>query len=78
MKYIKGTKDDIMTLSAKSLQVIRWYVDSSFAVHPDFESHTGTIITMGKGAAQNTSSKHKINTQSTCKAELVAVDDMTH
>ena len=33
---------------------------------------------MGEGAIQSASSKQKLNTQSSCKAELVAVDDMAH
>ena len=75
MQYIKGTKDDVMTLSADSLHVIKWYIDTSFAVHPDFKSHTGAVMTMGEGAVQSASSKQKLNTRSTCKAELVGVDD---
>ena len=78
MQYIKRTKDEILTLWADSLHVIKWYVDSSFAVHPDFKSHSGAVMTMGEGAIQSASSKQKLNTRSSCKAELVAVDDMAH
>ena len=78
MQYIKRTKDDVMTLSADSLHIIKRYVDTSFAVHPDFKSHTGAVMTMGEGAIQSASSKQKLNTCSTCKAKLVGVDDMAH
>ena len=37
MKYLKGMQDMKLTLSAKNLQSIKWYVDVSFAVHPDLE-----------------------------------------
>ena len=78
MQYIKRTKDEILTLWADSLHVIKWYVDSSFAVHPDFKSHSGAVMTMGEGAIQSASSKQKLNTRSSCEAELIAVDDMAH
>jgi hypothetical protein len=29
--------------------VIKWWVDASYAVHDDMKSHTGGIMTMGKG-----------------------------
>ena len=35
-------------------------------------------MTMGEGAIQCASSKQKLNTRSTCEAELVGVDDMAH
>jgi hypothetical protein len=50
MKYLNGTKGENLTLSADDLRVVKWYVDASFAVHPDFESHTSTMMTLGKGA----------------------------
>ena len=64
-----------MTLSADNLQIIKWYVDASFAVHPDFKSHTGAIMTMGNGAIQSISRKQKLNTRSSTEAELIGVDD---
>ena len=50
MKYLNGTRKKYLTLSADDLRVIKWYVDASFAVHPDFKSHTGAVMTMGNGA----------------------------
>ena len=75
MKYLNGTRSERITLSADSLHVIKWYVDASFAVHPDFKSHTGATMTMGRGAVQSISRKQKLNTRSSTEAELVAVDD---
>ena len=75
MKYLNGTRSERVTLSADSLHVIKWYVDASFAVHPDFKSHTGATMTMGRGAIQSISRKQKLNTRSSTEAELVAVDD---
>ena len=39
MRFMKHTKDAVLTLSADNLHVIKWYVDASFAVHPDSRSH---------------------------------------
>ena len=54
MQYVKRTKKDILTLSADNLHVLKWYVDASFAVHPDFKSHSGAVLTMGEGTLQST------------------------
>jgi hypothetical protein len=75
LEYINGTRDDVLTLSADDLHVIKWYVDASFAVHVDFKSHTGAIMSYGNGAAMTMSRKQKLNTRSSTEAELVGVDD---
>ena len=51
------------------------YVDASFAVNPDMKSHTGVMITLGKGALYRRSSKQKLNTKSSTESELVALSD---
>jgi hypothetical protein len=75
MKYLNGTKEENLTLSADNLRVVKWYVDASFAVHPDFKSHTGAVMTLGKGAIQSIARKQKMNVQSSTEGELVAVDN---
>ena len=57
--------------------MIKWYVDASFAVHADFKSHTGAIMTFGGGAIQSISRKQKLNTKSSTEAKLVAVDNVS-
>ena len=75
MKYLNGTKEMVLTLAADDLHVVRWFVDVAYAVHPNFKSHLGWIMTMGKGAIQSGSTKQKLVTRSTCEAELVGADD---
>ena len=75
MKFLNGTKDDVLTLKVNDLHVICWYMDASFAVHPDFKSHLGGVMTMGEGAVMSGLSKQKLNTRSSGKAELVGADD---
>jgi hypothetical protein len=68
-----------MILSAGNLHCIKWYVDASFAVHPDFKSHTGTAMNFedGTGAVQSISRKQKLNTRSSTESELVRDDDIS-
>ena len=79
MKYLNGTKEFNLTLSADNLRCIKWFVDASFAVHPDYKSHTGATMSMGDGhgAVQSISRKQKLNTKSSTEAELVGVDDVS-
>jgi hypothetical protein len=77
LKYLNGTRNDVMTLKIDDMRVIKWWVDASFAVHPDFKSHTGGCMSMGRGSILSSSRKQRINTKSSTTAELVAVDDMS-
>ena len=53
-----------------------WWVDSSYAVHLDMQSHSSIMMTLGKGVTYSTSCKQKINTKNSMEAEFVAVDDL--
>jgi len=75
LKYLNGTRQDKLTLTTDDLHIVKWYVDASFAVHPDFKSHTGGVMTFGGGAVQSISRKQKLNTRSSTEAELVAADN---
>jgi hypothetical protein len=76
MGFLKSTKNDVAKLSVDDDGIIKWYVDAAFAVHPDYRSHTGAVMTMGHGAFHAVSTKQKINTRSSTEAELVSVDDV--
>jgi hypothetical protein len=67
-------------MSADNLHCIRWYVVASFAVHPDYKSHTGATVSYGDGddaAVQLISRKQKLNTKSNTESESVGVDDVS-
>ena len=38
----------VLTLHADMLNIIKWYVDTSFAVHADCKSHTEVVMSMIK------------------------------
>jgi hypothetical protein len=76
MQYLRATKDDFLTLSANSLHNVRWWVDASYAVHPDMKSHTGGAMSLGRGVTYGTSKRQKLNTKSSTEAEVVGTDDV--
>ena len=76
IKYLRGTNNIELTLQCDNLQIIKWWADASFACHPDMRSHTGGLMSLGKGAAYTTSVRQKLNTRSSTEAELVAVNDV--
>lgn len=67
----------MLTLRIDDITVIIWYVDTLFAVHDNFKSHTNAVMTMGKGAIQAISRKQKLNTRSSTESKLVGVDDIS-
>jgi hypothetical protein len=75
MRYLRATAQLPLTLESDCAGKIQWWVDASFAVHPDMKSHTGAVMTMGNGAAFTMTTRQKINTKSSIEAELVGVDD---
>jgi hypothetical protein len=76
MKYLRSTPDLSLTLEDDNTHVVKWWVDASFAVHPDMKSHTGGTLSLGKGSVYSASTRQKLNTKSSTEAELVGVDDV--
>ena len=76
MKFLKGTKESITTISMDDSNTIKWYVDAAFAVHKDLKSHTGAVMTLGNGVLCSISTKQKVNSRSSTEAEFIAVDDV--
>jgi hypothetical protein len=64
LQFIRATRDDLLTLSADSLNNVRWWVDASYVVHPDMRSHTGGAMSLGRGVIYGTSKQQKLNTKS--------------
>jgi hypothetical protein len=74
MMYLRGTLKMPLTLEADECNTVKWWVDASFAVHPDdMHSHTGGAMMLGKGVIYGTSTRQKLNTKSSTKVELVGV-----
>ncbi len=73
---MRETRELCLTLEANNLQVIKWWVNASFAIHHNMRSHTGGALSLSKGAIYSTSTQKELNTKSSTKAELVGVDDV--
>jgi hypothetical protein len=54
MKYLGQSAALPLILEAEVSNNIKWWVDSAFAVHNDMKSHTGALVSLGKGAAYAT------------------------
>jgi hypothetical protein len=76
IEYLRATHELPLIIRVDGTGVLSWYVDASFAVHPDMRGHTGGAMTMGRGLPLDKSTKHKLNTRSSTESENVAVDDL--
>ena len=76
IEYLRRDNSRPLVLGADNDGLLMWYVDASFAVHPNMRGHTGGGLTMGRGFPILTSTKQKLNTRSSTESELVGVDDM--
>ncbi len=76
VEYLHSTHELPLILAADGTGVLSWYVDASFAVHPDMRGHTCGTMTMGTGFPLDKLTKHKLNTPSSTESEIVAVDDL--
>jgi hypothetical protein len=76
MKYIRATEKLPLILGADGTGILKWYVDGSYAVHPNMRGHTNGGLTLGRGYPISSSTKQRMNTRSSTEAELVGVDDL--
>jgi hypothetical protein len=76
MRYLRGTSKLPLVLESDGMNVVKWWVDASYAVHPDMKGHTGGALSLGKGIIYGTSTKQKLVTKSSTEAELVGVNDV--
>ena len=75
MMYLRGTRTLPLTLRADGSGILKWYVDASFAVHPNMRGHSGGGLSLGQGFPIVSSTKQKLNTRSSTEAEVVGADD---
>ena len=76
MQYLRNTTDMPFTLRDDGTNIVKWWVDGSYAVHPDMRSQTGGTMSLGKGVIISTSIKQNMNTKSSTDTELTAADDL--
>ena len=76
MRYLRVTEELPQILSADSTNIVKWWVDGSYSIHPDARSQTGGTASLGKVSFMSTSIKQRSNTRSSIETELVAADDI--
>ncbi len=76
VEYLRRDHAQALVLGAKNNGLLMWYVDASFAMHPNMRGHTGGGLTMGRGFPISVSTKQKLNTRSSTESELAGVNDM--
>ena len=76
MRYLRGTKELPLILSADSTNIVKWWVDRSYGIHPDARIQTGGTASLGKGSFMSTLIKQRLNTRISTETELVAADDL--
>lgn len=75
LRYLYGTRDLGVRLSADIPIGVKAFVDASFGTHLDAKSHTGLVISLGGGPIYAKSTKQKLVTRSSAESELVALSD---
>ena len=76
MQYLINTTEIPVMLRADGTNIVKWWVDGSYAVHPDMLSQTGGTMSLGKGEIIRTSIKQKMNKKISTETELIAADDL--
>ena len=75
--YLKQTIKSPLILRADWVNVMKWWVDASYAAHDDMRGHTGGNMSMGKdvrGSIISILKKQKLNTKSSTEEELIGAD----
>ena len=76
MKCLHHTQLMPLTLEASDMNVVKWWVDASFAGHPNMRSHAGGIMTLVSCGLYAVSTKQKLNTRSSTESELIGLHDV--
>ena len=75
LKYLKGTMHMKLKLSVENMEMVKWWIDTSYNVHKDCRGQTGAMMSLGKGAVVSKSTKQKLNVCSSSEGEVVGIDD---
>jgi hypothetical protein len=75
MRYIRGTRTMPLILSANGSGILKWWVDASFAVHPNIHGHSRVGLSLGRVFPIVSSTKQKMNIISSTEKEIVGADN---
>ena len=57
MRYLRGTNELPLVLSVNSTNIVKWWVDGSYRIHPDDRSQTRGTVSLVKGSFMSSSIK---------------------
>ena len=75
MRYIRGMRTLLLILSSNGRSILKWWVDTSFAVHPIMRGNSGGGLSLGRRFPIVSSTKQKLNTHIFTESEIVGDDD---
>ena len=76
IRYLRHTLYMCLVLGRDDSDSVRWWIDASYAVHPNMRGHTGATMSMGNGSIYSGSWKQKMVTRSSTESEVVGVHDV--
>ena len=69
------TRNIPLIMGTAGAGILKWWIDASFAVHPNMRGHTGGGLSIGRGFPVSNSTKKNLNTLISKEAEIFGVDD---
>ena len=76
IRYLRHTLHMCLVLRKDATDVVCWWIDASYAVHPDMRGHTGATMSLGNRSVFSGSWKQKLVTRSSTESEVVGVFDV--
>ena len=73
--YLQATQDLPLILQIDNSKIVQQYIDASFTAHNNMKRHTRILMTMEKWSIYPASTKQKLNSKSSTKAEVIGVND---
>jgi uncharacterized protein YccT (UPF0319 family) len=69
INYLQSALKTIpLSIDVKNVKLFRWWINASFDVHTYVKSHSCASLSYLKGVLHGTSTKNKLNTQSSMEA----------
>ena len=75
LRYLNATRDLCLTIELDKQINVLAYIDCSHGVHANGRGHSGSVITLGKGAVHASSAKQKLVSKSSTETELIGLTD---
>ena len=76
IRYLQHNLYMCLVLGKDTTDSVRWWIDASYAVHPNIRGHTGATMSMGNGAVYSRSWKQKMLMRSSTESQVVGVYDV--